>query len=96
MDITKSCFFIFVFVAIILVMLFRCKLKCGTCDGRNEKYMDFLPTTGDLPTGEGGDLLEGDNLAEFDYVNNITCLQCQRDYADNDICAQYCIQGYRI
>ncbi len=106
MDNTYSCFLIFVFVALILVVLFRCKLKCGTCDNRSENY-DFLPTKGSLPTGEGGYLLEGDNLGEFDYVNNQilegddlgkfdyvskqSCLQCMRDYSSMRTCFPYCI-----
>ena len=91
MDSTYSCFFIFVFVAIILTILFRCKLKCGTCS-KSENY-DFLPTTGNLPTGEGGYLLEGDNLGKFDYVNNDACMQCMRDHSSTQICFPYCIRG---
>ena len=91
MDNTYSCFLIFIFVVIILVVLFRCKLKCGTCD-KSENY-DFLPTEGNLPTGEGGYLLEGDNLGEFDYVSNETCAECMRDYSSYNICSPYCIRG---
>ncbi len=93
MDSAYSCFFIFGFVVIILIVLFRCKLKCGTC--KSESY-DFLPTKGTLPTGEGGYLLEGDNLREFDYVNNENCLTCMRDYSSYRICAPYCIRGFTI
>ncbi len=95
MDITYSSFFIFGFVVIILIVLFRCKLKCGSCDSKSESY-DFLPTTGNLPTGEGGYLLEGDNLGEFDYVNNSVCMECMRDYSSYRICAPYCIRGFTI
>ena len=104
MDSTYSCLFIFVFVAVILASLFRCKLKCGTCDRSKSENYDFLPTTGNLPTGEGGYLLERDNLGEFDYVNNEinlgefdyvdneTCMQCMRDYSSRSSCAPYCIR----
>ncbi len=97
MDLTYSCLLIFVFVAVILTVLFRCKLKCGSCPD-SENYMDFLPTEGSLPTGEGGYLLEGDSLAQYDYVNNIYCLMCRRDYSPNmdRVCAPYCIPGYGI
>ena len=95
MDNTYSCIFIIlVFVAITLTALFRCRIKCGGCS--SEPYMDFLPTTGTLPTGDGGYILEGDNLGAFDYVNNTTCLQCWRDYSDYNICAPYCTQGFTI
>ena len=96
MDSTYSCFFIFVFVVIILVVLFRCKLKCGACDSSKSENYDFLPTEGKLPTGEGGYLLEGDSLGKFDYVDNETCMQCQRDFSNTRVCAQYCIRGFVI
>ena len=96
MDSSYSCFFIFVFVAVILAALFRCKLKCGACDdSKNENY-DFLPTEGNIPTGEGGYLLESDNLGKFDYVSNETCMQCMRDYSSTRICFPYCIRGSTI
>lgn len=62
----------------------------------DENYLDFLPTVGSVATGEGGQLLESDNLGQFDFVNNETCLQCWRDYANYNICAPYCTKGFTI
>jgi len=45
MDYTYSCLFIFVFLALILTALFRCKLKCGTCD-ENYQYPSIRRSLG--------------------------------------------------
>ena len=78
MDNTYSCFLIFIFVALALVLLFRCKLKCGSCKDENYSFL--------------GSALKG-GLAKFDHVSNETCLQCMRDFSSISVCAPYCIRG---
>lgn len=79
-----------VYASIFLVLIFLLIV----CRQRDGYYLDFLPTTGNVPTGEGGYLLEGSepyvkNYSEFDLK---TCWQCRRDYSDPRACSPYCVK----